>query len=159
MNKLKKIRLDNRYTQTQAAKASGVSRQAYARYEAGEVDPPLSVLQNLAAFYNVSLESLVSSKKSVLYSITPKNEKSLSVNEFSGLVSYGDSMYGIVSRAIETMSLSKLRQIHSKISAILSVSEASKMSLEDFEKYAVSCPLQPDGQEIVNMLRSGDREF
>ncbi len=159
MNNLKKIRLDNRYTQTQAAKASGVSRQAYAKYEAGEVDPPLSVLQNLAAFYNVPLENLISGEKSVLYSITPKNEKTLSVNEPSGLVSYGDSMYGIVSKSVETMSLPKLRQIYSKISAILSVSEASKMSLEDFEKYAVSCSLQSDGQEIVDMFRSGDREF
>lgn len=78
-----KLREDNRYTQTAMAKLLGISRQAYMKYETGEVEPPVEVIRKLKKIYNVSYEILIDNrvdlvsneKNNSLYeSITEKNQ-------------------------------------------------------------------------------------
>jgi len=56
--RLKQLRSEHKVTQSQLAKAIGVTDRACRRYEAGENEPTLSVLQNMADFFNVSLDYL-----------------------------------------------------------------------------------------------------
>lgn len=57
-----KLREDNRYTQTAMAKLLGISRQAYMKYETGEVEPPVEVIRKLKKIHNVSYEILIDNR-------------------------------------------------------------------------------------------------
>ena len=56
---LRRVRTQNKITQTQAAQAAGVSPAMYQFYEYGRNEPTVSVLVALADFYDVSLDYLV----------------------------------------------------------------------------------------------------
>lgn len=56
--KLKQLRNEHKITQAQLAKAIGVTDRACRRYEAGENEPTMSVLQAIADHFNVSLDYL-----------------------------------------------------------------------------------------------------
>ena len=66
-----KLREKNRYTQTAMAKLVGVSRQAYMKYETGEVEPSIKVLRKLKEIYAVPYEVLIENNVAWLDSTPP----------------------------------------------------------------------------------------
>lgn len=56
---LKKLRIDNRYSQELLAKTLGVSRLSYMKYESGEVEPSIEIIRKLSKIYNVSYKTLI----------------------------------------------------------------------------------------------------
>lgn len=56
---LKELRVKNRYSQELLAKVLGISRQAYMKYESGEVEPSLEVVRKLCKIYNVTSDYLI----------------------------------------------------------------------------------------------------
>lgn len=138
MNNLKNLRLKNRYSQTDVAKASGVSRQAYVKYETGEVEPPLFVLRNLARFYNISIQQLAESQDEVAFNLDNNSPQMLTIREPASDVNYGDSVFEFVSKTVETMSFSNLRLLSDKITSLLSASFNENMDrdLELFDHFS-----------------------
>lgn len=59
---LKQLRKFNGYTQKQLGVYLGITRQAYAHYEAGERVPNYVVLTKLADFYGVTVDELIASE-------------------------------------------------------------------------------------------------
>ena len=57
--KLKDLRSEHKITQAQLAAAIGVTDRACRRYESGENEPTLSVLQSMADYFNVSVDYLI----------------------------------------------------------------------------------------------------
>lgn len=57
--KLYKLRKEFRLTQDDVAKALGMNRTSFSKYETGMASPPLPVLRKLAAFYEVDLAYLI----------------------------------------------------------------------------------------------------
>ncbi len=56
---LKKLRKEHKITQSTLSKELGVTDRAVRMYEAGEIEPTMSVLIKLANFFGVSLDYLV----------------------------------------------------------------------------------------------------
>lgn len=59
---LKKIRKVKNVTQNQLASLIGKTRLTIARYENGEINPPLKIIKRIADALNVSLDALISDK-------------------------------------------------------------------------------------------------
>ncbi len=57
--RLHSLRKERMLTQTDAAKAAGISMKSYCRYESGEREPTASVLVRIADFYNVTTDYLL----------------------------------------------------------------------------------------------------
>lgn len=57
--RIKELRQDKDWTQAEAAKALGMYKTTYARYESGQRDIPLAVAIHIAEFYGISLDYLV----------------------------------------------------------------------------------------------------
>lgn len=57
--RLKELRLENNYTQTDVAGKIGVRQQSYARYESGSGEPNLETLVTIAKIFNVSVDYLL----------------------------------------------------------------------------------------------------
>lgn len=55
---LKKLRIDNRITQSELAKALGVSPSTVGMYETGEREPNFETEEKIADYFNVSLDYL-----------------------------------------------------------------------------------------------------
>ena len=69
-----KLRQENRYSQNLLSKVLGISRQAYMKYESGEVEPSVEIVRKLSKIYKVSYDVLIdngvknqNSQKKVLY--------------------------------------------------------------------------------------------
>ena len=58
MNRIKEIRQEKNLSQTDIAKALGVTRQAISLYEKGDREPKLETWQKLADFFDVSVSYL-----------------------------------------------------------------------------------------------------
>jgi len=56
---LKRLRMENRYSQELLAKILGISRQSYTKYETGEVEPSVEIVRRLSRIYKVSYEYLI----------------------------------------------------------------------------------------------------
>ena len=87
-----KLRQENRYSQSLLSKVLGISRQAYMKYESGEVEPSVEIVRKLSKIYKVPYDVLIDNKvqkesKKVLYGFP--EEKSLNVASPS--ISYGTS--------------------------------------------------------------------
>jgi transcriptional regulator with XRE-family HTH domain len=54
-----KLIQENRYSQSLLAKILGISRQAYIKYELGEVEPSVEIVRKLSKIYNVSYDVLI----------------------------------------------------------------------------------------------------
>ena len=63
LNRLKEIRQEKNLSQTDIAKALGVTRQAISLYEKGEREPKLETWQKLADFFNVPVDYLLGISK------------------------------------------------------------------------------------------------
>ena len=59
MNRIKEIRQEKNLSQTDIAKALGVTRQAISLYEKGDREPKLETWQKLADFFHVPTEYLM----------------------------------------------------------------------------------------------------
>jgi transcriptional regulator with XRE-family HTH domain len=57
--RIRDLREDKDWTQTQLAKYLGMSQTGYSKYETGENDIPTSVLIKLAILYNTSIDYLL----------------------------------------------------------------------------------------------------
>lgn len=53
------LRTENRYSQNSLAKELGISRQAYIKYETGEVEPSVEIIRKLSRIFNVSYAYLI----------------------------------------------------------------------------------------------------
>jgi len=87
-----KLRQENRYSQNLLSKVLGISRQAYMKYESGEVEPSVEIVRKLSKIYKVPYDVLIDNKvqkeaKKVLYGFP--EEKCLNVASPSA--SYGTS--------------------------------------------------------------------
>lgn len=58
-NKLKKLRLQKKYSQEELAKILGINRGTYAQYEIDRRSPDYETLKKLADFYNVTIDYLL----------------------------------------------------------------------------------------------------
>lgn len=61
--RIKDLREDHQFTQSQMAKIIGKSQQQYQAWESGKYEIPLHHFIELAKFYNVSLDFLAGIKK------------------------------------------------------------------------------------------------
>lgn len=59
MNRLKELREDKDFTQTEIAKFLNMSQTGYSKYEVGTNDIPTEVLKKLAKFYGTSVDYLL----------------------------------------------------------------------------------------------------
>lgn len=62
-NRLKELRHEKNLSQTDIAKALGVTRQAISLYEKGDREPTLKTWQKLAVFFNVPVHYLLGISK------------------------------------------------------------------------------------------------
>ena len=62
-NRLKEIRQEKNLSQTDIAKALGVTRQAISLYEKGDREPKLETWEKLADFFNVPVDYLLGISK------------------------------------------------------------------------------------------------
>lgn len=62
-NRLKELRHEKNLSQTDIAKALGVTRQAISLYEKGDREPKLETWQKLADFFNVPVDYLLGISK------------------------------------------------------------------------------------------------
>ena len=60
---IKRLREEKSLSQTAVAQHLGMSRQVYHNYEKGRRQPSLDMLRQLAAFYNITIDSLLDFKK------------------------------------------------------------------------------------------------
>lgn len=81
IEKLKKYRSDNNFTQENLAKALYVSRSSIAKWEQGRGFPSLDILSRLAQLMDTTLDDLVSEKE--IKTITLKNSDKLKRNSFA----------------------------------------------------------------------------
>lgn len=56
---LKKLRIDNGYTQQDVAEFLKIDRSNYSKYERGKLEPNLEMVVSLAKFYDVSVDYLL----------------------------------------------------------------------------------------------------
>lgn len=57
--RMKKLRLENKMKQTEAAEALGISISAYTRYEYGQREPNATTIAAMARLYKVSADYLL----------------------------------------------------------------------------------------------------
>ena len=57
--RLKELREEYHLTQSQCAEALGIHAVTYLHYEKEQREPPLSLLADIAVFYNVSVDYLL----------------------------------------------------------------------------------------------------
>ena len=57
--RLKELREEYNLTQNQCAQALGIHSVTYLHYEKEQREPPLSLLADIAAFYNVTVDYLL----------------------------------------------------------------------------------------------------
>lgn len=90
---LKELRVKNRYSQELLAKVLGLSRQAYMKYESGEVEPSVEIVRKLAKIYKVPYEVIIDNQISV---VSDESKNNL----------YKKSHYGAVASAAPAYSAS-----------------------------------------------------
>ena len=60
--RLKELRLENKLTQKQVAEKLNINSVTYLHYEKDQREPPLSLLAEIAIFYDVSVDYLLGLK-------------------------------------------------------------------------------------------------
>ena len=60
--RLRELREEKRYTQRQLAELLHLNSVTYLHYEKEQLEPPLSLLADIAIFYNVSVDYLLGLK-------------------------------------------------------------------------------------------------
>ena len=57
--RIRNLRIDNNYTQSQLAEYLNIKQNTYSQYEIGVLNYPVDILIKLARFYNVSLDYML----------------------------------------------------------------------------------------------------
>ncbi|HAU86427.1 MAG TPA: XRE family transcriptional regulator [Lachnospiraceae bacterium] len=68
--RLKKLRMNQGYTQQQLANLLGISKSAISMYESGGREPELSIIQRMADIFEVNIDTLVGTSKDTQEEIT-----------------------------------------------------------------------------------------
>jgi len=144
-----KLREDNRYTQTAMAQLVGVSRQAYMKYETGDVEPPVEVIRKLKEIYHVSYDVLIdnrvdlvtSQKEEVVYH--PSHDE-VTLEVASPASAYGPSA-GYLENTIQNTSLEEFANMLFSVAANLKTANLTlEEKLTKFEVYAKLAEAQMD---------------
>lgn len=112
---LRQLRTDNRYSQETLAKALGISRQAYMKYESGEVEPPLHIIRRLSRMFHVSYETLIDGRNAdITYApFTPQDYGTVAVNDVYPAYSAGKNQMQMLTTLTET--LTRLQNVMSAV--------------------------------------------
>lgn len=144
-----KLREKNRYTQTAMAKLVGVSRQAYMKYETGEVEPSIEVLRKLKEIYAVPYEVLIENNVAWLDSTPPYDLNNFNYQEL--IVESPSPAYGkaqnqtTVKQTIQNSSLEEFANMLFSVAANLKTEPLTlEEKLTKFEVYAKLAEAQMD---------------
>lgn len=144
-----KLREKNRYTQTAMAKLVGVSRQAYMKYETGEVEPSIEVLRKLKEIYAVPYDVLIENNVAWLdsnpqYDLNNFNYQELIVESPSP--AYGKAQnQTTVKQTIQNSSLEEFANMLFSVAANLKTEPLTlEEKLTKFEVYAKLAEAQMD---------------
>ncbi|MBE6138045.1 MAG: helix-turn-helix transcriptional regulator [Erysipelotrichaceae bacterium] len=86
-NKLRELRKNKNITQEELASKLFVTRTAVSKWESGKGYPSIETLKDIANFYEVSIDSLLSNDELVNYSINSiKREKTILLTLLYGLI-------------------------------------------------------------------------
>jgi len=157
-NIIRYLREKHNYSQSQVAEALDVSRQAYIKYETGEVEPPVAVVRRLSRLYSVSYKELIDDAVPATKDVTYKIRDSYSLNVAEPSASF-DSTTSLVSQLayIKMLlngfeaQLKKEKQMKTKSNSAL------KPRLNIAEFLAATKPVHIDGS-YVEQLRSESME-
>lgn len=94
--KLIKLRKSNGYTQEELAEKLGVSRQAVARWEAGETTPEMAMLIGLCKAFEVSADYLIRDEVETVNDIPIIREKNCEIDEAKEKKRLGHLLSGIL---------------------------------------------------------------
>lgn len=164
-----KLREDYRYTQTAMAKLLGISRQAYMKYETGEVEPPVEVIRKLKEVYGVSYEILIDNRVDLLENSKPESATYGYSNSAESYVAspapaYGPSPQAAAKQTIQNSSLDEFANMLFSVAANLRTDKvlSTEEKLAKFEVYAKLAEAQieiangakgVDAFEVLNKLR------
>lgn len=74
---LKKLRLEKGLTQNDLSKITGLTRSAIGMYELGKREPSFEVLEQLADFFNVDMNTLLGKKEHENTEFTARDERDI----------------------------------------------------------------------------------
>lgn len=150
-----KLREDNRYTQTAMAKLLGISRQAYMKYETGDVEPPVEVIRKLKDVYKVSYEILIDNRVDLLEKLSDQNTSVSYENHSPGELyavsptpAYGSSKTA-VKQTIQDSSLDEFATMLFSVAANLKT-ENKLTAEEKIAQFEVYAKLAEAEMEIAN---------
>lgn len=119
--KIKELRLKNRYTQQQIADKLGITRPAYTAYESGKRQPDFDTLEKIAEIYEVSTDYLLGRfENKKYYELNEKDNRDIAndlekmINDLSGnglLFSKGTSEVDAETRELLIASLEQSLRI------------------------------------------------
>ncbi len=144
-----KLREDNRYTQTAMAKLLGISRQAYMKYETGEVAPPVEVIRKLKEIYGVTYEMLIDNRTD-LFEDTQAHPVTVypATNDFHGFMAAEPSPAYTAKKTIQNSSLEEFATMLFSVAASL---DSAPLTLEEkLTKYTVYAKLAEAQMDIAN---------
>ena len=131
------LRTKNRYSQNAIAKELGISRQAYIKYETGEVEPSVAIIRKLSKIFNVSYKALIdndfgekakNSKDCITYKINRYDELKIA----SPAPSYGTAFTNNNSRLLHkiysSLNLLSEEQLSSVLNIVQSVNKLNSSS-------------------------------
>lgn len=147
-----KLREDNRYSQTVMAKMVGVSRQAYMKYETGDVEPPVEVIRKLKEIYHVPYEVLIDNRVDLVTEQKTDSYSKTSSSEYvvaSPSPAYGVSPQTAVKQTIQNSSLDEFATMLFSVAANLK-NETKLTTEEKLTKFEVYAKLAEAQMEIAN---------
>lgn len=144
-----KLREDNRYTQTAIAKLVGISRQAYMKYESGEVEPSVEVIRKLKEIYHVSYEVLIDNRVDL---ITPQETVYSSKSANSLSCASSSPAYNASTNTKQTIQNSSLEEFATMLFSVAAnlKSEKKLTTEEKITKFEVYAKLAEAELEIAN---------
>lgn len=144
-----KLREDNRYTQTAMAKLLGVSRQAYMKYETGDVEPPVEVIRKMKEIYGVSYEMLIDNRVDLLSEkpAAPKSVYPATDNSDGFMAAEATPAYS----ARKTIQNSSLEEFATMLFSVAASLQSAPLTLEEkLTKYTVYAKLAEAQMDIAN---------
>ncbi|MEE0998283.1 MAG: helix-turn-helix domain-containing protein [Treponemataceae bacterium] len=111
-----KLRQENRYSQSLLSKVLGISRQAYIKYESGEVEPSVEIVRKLSKIYKVPYSVLIDNDLRYLQKSKPyviPEETYLSVADSGASYSSGEKSQNSQEKKLYDFSEDSLSEVAS----------------------------------------------